>query len=97
MSSTVVLTRTLSKQEPGCDSLIQFINRVLTEGGYPQPNRIKIRFHEVLTTFTNQAPECFSKRITQDLMMHYQDVELLHEDVEIVAMNLFPDRIHEED
>lgn len=29
--------------------------------------------------------------------MYYQHVELLHEDIEIVAMNLFPDGVCEED
>lgn len=95
MSSIVVSTRTISEQESGCDCLIQIINRALTDCGYSEPHRVKFRLHEVLATVTNQASEHDSKQIAQNLAIHYQDFELLHEDIEIVAMNLFSDEVHD--
>lgn len=90
MSSIIVSTRTISDQGTESDSLLQIISRALADFGYPQPHRVKL--HEVLSTFTNQAPEYDVKQIAQDLAMQYRDVQSLHENVEIVAMKLFPDK-----
>ncbi|QDT91521.1 hypothetical protein Pan161_31800 [Gimesia algae] len=90
MSSFVVTTRTVLKQESIRNSLVQIIYRALATSGFSQIRRIKVRVHESMMTLSTPVSQNYLTQTAQNIAIYYQGTEILHNDVEVVAMDFLP-------
>ena len=73
------------------DSLVQILYRALATSGSAQTRRVKVRVHEALATGAEQVPNDDLTQVAQNIAKHYQGVERLRNDVEVIAMDLLPE------